>query len=392
MANTHLRGLTWDHPRAIAPLHAARDALRVRFPEVTVTWDVQPLSGFESHPMAETTAIYDLIIFDHPHVGDVAAHGLLLPVNDLLKQADLADSHFVGPSLASYRYRNQVWALPLDAACQVSCARPELMLELDAPFPATWTRALELGERALREGYKLAIAYSPVHSLMVFLTLCANQGAPLAESPARNFIDRLTAKTTLTAMKELLRFCPAEVLDWDSIALQNAMCARDDLVFCPAVYGFSPYSRRSQNRLVYGNLAALQAGSGGSTLGGTGLGISARSRNADAASQVAAFLIEAPTQENIVARHDGQPARAEAWESAQVNRESNHFYLRTRDTIERAWVRPRFDGYLNFQRDGGKIVEQFLRGKTAMESALDDLEGCWSDCLSAAFGDPSCGA
>lgn len=387
MTTTRLKGLTWDHPRAILPLQAAQEPLRQRFPDITVTWDVQPLSGFESRPIAESATAYDLIIYDHPHVGEVAQHGLLQPVDEILAAAGLTDRDFAGPSLASYRYREQTWAVPLDAACQVSCARPELMSVLGRSAPRDWKGVLELGECALREGYKLAIAYSGVHSLMVLLTLCANQGAPLAASPGQAFADRRAAKTALDAMRQLLRYCPPEVLDWNSITLQDAMCARDDLVFCPAVYGFSPYSgRERQRRLVYGNLAGLNPDSTGSTLGGAGLGISASSPNAAAAASVAAFLIDARTQESIIALHNGQPAHVSAWASAQVNYQSNAFYSSTRDTIERAWVRPRFNGYLDFQRAGGPLVEQFLRGTLTADAALDRLEESYLRALSHSNG------
>ena len=36
-------------------------------------WDVQPLSGFESTPIEELAERYDLIVLDHPHLGDALA-------------------------------------------------------------------------------------------------------------------------------------------------------------------------------------------------------------------------------------------------------------------------------------------------------------------------------
>lgn len=380
-----LKGLTWDHPRATAPLQAARAAFARLRPDIEIIWDVQPLSGFESRPITEAARDYDLVVFDHPHVGEVAELGLFQPVDAALRAATLSDEHFVGPSLASYRYRDQTWGLPLDAACQVSCARADLLRALEIDMPCDWAGVLALGERALRRDLRLAVAFTGVHALMSLLTLCANQGAPLSLRSSPAFPDRGAARNALAAMQALLPFCAPEVLDWNTIATQEAMCTRDDLVYCPLVYGFAPYARRAEpRRLRYADLPGLQPGSRGSTIGGAGLGISAHSRHPDAAFAVASFLIDATVQETLIASNDGQPARTNAWSSPQVNAASGDFYAGTRRTIDQAWVRPRFNGYLHFQRSGGPLVEAFLRGALTAEPLLDQLEQRWSEALQRA--------
>lgn len=383
--SAQLRGLTWDHPRATAPLHAARAAFAMVRPEIEIVWNAQPLSGFEAQPIAAAARDYDLVVFDHPHVGEVAELGLFRPVDTALRAAGLSDAHFVGPSLASYRFRDQIWGLPLDAACQVSCARADLLRTLDTDMPNDWAGVLTLGERALRHDLRLAVAFSGVHALMSLLTLCANQGAPLALQSTPAFPDRDAARKALAAMRALLPFCAPEVLDWNTIATQEAMCARDDLVYCPLVYGFAPYARRDgPRRLHYADLPGLQPGSCGSTIGGAGLGISARSRHPDAALALALFLIDARVQEGLIASNSGQPARVSAWSSPEVNASSGNFYSGTRHTIDQAWVRPRFNGYLDFQRAGGPLVEAFLRGVLPAEPLLDRLEQLWREALAHA--------
>jgi multiple sugar transport system substrate-binding protein len=377
-----LKGLTWAHPRATSPLEAAKEPLRQLRPDITISWEVQPLSGFEGRPIVEAARNYDLIVFDHPHVGEVAESELFEPVGSFLQTIGVGDADFIGPALASYRYGEHVWGFPLDAACQVSCWRPDLLAGLGGTMPQDWAVVLELGEQALRKNLRLAIAFSGVHSLMTLLTLCANQGAPLSSSSTAAFADRDAARNALGAMRDLLRFCPPQALDWDSIAAQEAMSTRDDLVYCPAVYGFAPYSRVGRPRaLVYGDLPGLRAGFAGSTLGGAGLGISAYTNHPDAAFAVAGFLIDARVQEEIIALNDGQPARLNAWESARVNTRSGGFYSLTKRTLEQAWIRPRWSGYLHFQRAGGPLVESFLRGHASMEDTLDRLEQAWAAAL-----------
>lgn len=377
-----LRGLTWDHPRATTALYAATAAFKDTRADVTVTWDVQPLSGFEHRLVSDAAKGYDLVIFDHPHVGEIAQQGLFLPVDDLAPAMPFPEASFVGPTLQSYRYDGCLWGLPLDAACQVSCTRPDLVAGLGAPAPTDWDGVLALGERAKRKSLHLAMAFAGVHSLMTLLSLCANQGAPLARDSATDFLDRDVAEGSLTAMRELLTFCAPESVDWNSIDVQDAMSTRDDLVFCPVVYGFSPYSRRERpRRLVHGNLPGLAPGSGGSTLGGAGIGISARSTQPQAAFDVVRFLTSATVQEDIIGLNDGQPARANAWNSAMVNHATSEFYAQTRQTLERAWIRPRFAGYLRFQRAGGAIIEAFLRDHTSKHAAFDALLAVWNEAV-----------
>ena len=136
MSAVPARGLTWDHPRGHLPLEAAADASGI-----DLEWRRQPLEGFESHPLEELAGRYDLLVIDHPHVGEAAASGVLQPL-DAAVLAGLPPA--VGASAASYRYGGAQWALPLDAAAQVGVARPD---RLAGPPPATWEEALALAAR-----------------------------------------------------------------------------------------------------------------------------------------------------------------------------------------------------------------------------------------------------
>ena len=121
-------------------------------------------------------------------------------------------------------------------------SRPDLMARLDALPPTDWTQLLALGGRASRHGLKLAIGLRGVHSLMTFFTLCANAGRPCATTPDQPFADPAAARDALEQMRALLSLCPGEALDWNSIELHDVMAARDDLVFCPAVYCYATYA------------------------------------------------------------------------------------------------------------------------------------------------------
>ena len=374
-ANRHkratLRGMTWDHRRAIDPLAGTAEMFAAAHPEIAIEWSSRPLHGFEFTPVAELARSYDLIILDHPFCGDIAASLCLMPVDGILTP-ELRKA-FVGPSLETYFYGGRTWAMPVDAACQVAVSRPDLMAGLDAAAPKNWAELLALGALAGKKGQKLAIGLRGVHSLMTFFTLCANLGKPCATQAGEDFADRATAQAALGAMRELLDFCPAESLDWNSIELHDAMAARDDLVFCPAVYCYATYAEADHAHPLRFHDFPGPKGSKGSTIGGTGLGISAHCANPEAALVYARFAAQAATQAAF-AEHHGQPARHDCWQDAAINARFGNCYRDTLETMAGCWIRPRFSGYLTFQALGGTLIEQHLRGSMTEADLLDQLQ------------------
>lgn len=371
MSAVRLRGMTWDHRRAIDPLLATQAMFAAAHPGIEVEWSSRPLHGFEFTPVAELARSYDMIILDHPFCGDIAASQCLLPVDDILSGE--MRSAFVGPSRETYVYAGKTWAVPMDAACQVAVSRPDLMARLGAMTPESWTAVLELGRMASQRNMKLAIGLRGVHSLMTFFTLCANLGRPCATTAAEPFAELATGQEALEQMRALLSLCPREALDWNSIELHDVMSARDDLVFCPAVYCYATYAEADHRQPLRFHDFPGPHGARGSTIGGTGLGISAYSAAPAAALTYARFAASATTQ-RAFARNHGQPARIEAWQDSTIDARFGGCYGATLRTMEQCWIRPRFAGYLGFQAKAGPLIEQHLRGEIAERDLLDRLQ------------------
>jgi len=133
------RGLTWDHPRGFNALAAAADRLRAQ-DRIAIDWDKQPLDGFESHPIEDLCSRYDLVVLDHPHIGEAVARKCLVALEDVFTSGDIDgwSHHTIGPCFPSYRYAGRHWALPLDAATQVMALRPDLT----TGRPGTWDDVL----------------------------------------------------------------------------------------------------------------------------------------------------------------------------------------------------------------------------------------------------------
>jgi multiple sugar transport system substrate-binding protein len=365
--------MAWAHRRAVDPLVAASAAFERTRPDLRIQWEARPLHGFEFTPVAELARAYDLIVLDHPFMGEAARSRCLLPLGPALPA--LADRDYIGPSLATYRYAGETWAAPVDAACQTAAYRPDLMDRLGASVPHSLPEVLALGTKARASGLRLAIAFKGVHALMTLFTLCAALGRPCGEGAEAPFADPHTARQALHWMRAILEHCPAEALDWNSIALHEAMVARDDLVYCPAVYCYLTYAEADLRRpLRFADLPAIapEGEPRGSTIGGAGLAVSASTQAGDAALDVLRFLA-GPHAQRLFAEHHGQPAHVDAWTDERIDARFGGAFSAIRRSMELSWIRPRWPGYLNLQAEGGQLIEAHLRGAIAERDVIDLL-------------------
>ena len=117
---TTLKGMTWNHPRGYDPMVATAKAWAEKT-GVSIEWDKRSLQDFESFPVEDLARQYDMIVIDHPHVGQVVEEGCLAPLDVPGREAErqaLAEGS-VGASYPSYTYAGHQWAFPIDAATQV---------------------------------------------------------------------------------------------------------------------------------------------------------------------------------------------------------------------------------------------------------------------------------
>jgi multiple sugar transport system substrate-binding protein len=368
-----LTGITWDHPRGLGPLLAATRAYSSQHTGVTVRWDARTLQDFADVPIEGLAGSYDLVVVDHPHVGEVAATKCLVPLDEMIGAGDLTRlaEQSVGRSHDSYRVAGHQWALAIDAAAQVSAYGQD---GASAP-PSTWEQVLELA----RAG-KVVWPYKPVDALMSFFTLIANLGHPcfVHEDVA---IPKVVGVEVLEYMLDLAHLVPGACASMNPIDALEAMVSDERLQYCPLLFGYSNYSRPGFRPAVvrFTNIPSWSLGPVGAVLGGAGIGVSTSGRSVEAASRFAAWLASAECQRTVYFAGGGQPANAEAWTDATVNRTSNEFFRDTRETLERSWMRPRFPGFLRFQERGGSIVHGFLLGQFGSEETIDLLEQTYRD-------------
>lgn len=354
---TALRGMTWSHPRGIDPLVAC-SALWGERTGVEIAWDQRSLQDFESHPVEDLARRYDLIVIDHPHVGQITREHCLLPLDVPGREAErqALQRGSIGASYASYTWQGRQWAFPIDAAAQVQAWRPD---RIEAP-PRDWAEVMELAE----DGAVLMPLRSP-HVLMSLYTLTGALGQPCREDGRAPLIDPATGERAYDLLADLVRRVDPACFDWDPIAVFESMAeAGSPIAVAPLIYGYVSYAVEGfrPHRLAFADIpAAGDGGVSGSALGGTGIAVSARSRHPAAAVEFAYWVASGVVQRDIYAAGGGQPGHADAWSDDAVNRPVGNFYRATRATLEAAWVRPRHDGSMRFQHEASERLREGLR-------------------------------
>ncbi len=369
-----LKGMTWDHPRGYEPLAACSKEWKART-GVEAEWDRRSLQDFESFPVDELARRYDLIVIDHPHVGQATREGCLRPFEGEAL-ASIARGT-VGASYASYEWQGKQWALPIDAATQVRAWRRDRL----AAAPRTWDEVMRLA----REG-RVALPLRPPHSLMCLYTLSAQLGAPDAvDGP--DLFDTDIAVRACEYLRELAGHVDAACFEQDPIAVYERMAQPDARIDCvPLVYSYVNYAWQDfrPGRIAFADIPVFgDDAPSGSALGGTGIAISARGAHQDEALAFARWVADAEAQRGPFAHAGGQPGHASAWEDDAVNANCDNFYRATRAMLEGAWVRPRHDGYMAYQEAASQRLNRGLRDNDSARAIIDDLNRMFRESLAA---------
>lgn len=374
MAEAVLRGMTWDHSRGYDPMVATAEAYAAARPGVRIDWEKRSLQAFADRPIEEMADRYDLMVIDHPHVGEAARSGHLqaLDTEDRAGDLDVLSRQSVGVSHDSYNFDGRQWGLAIDAATPVSAYRPD---RIEAP-PADWSEVVDLA----RAG-QVAFALIPINALMTFMGLARNTGADVAQGST--FIDRAAGEDLLGLLGDIVALMDPRCLTLDPIGIYEWMGRTADApAYSPFGYGYTNYSRNGYCRfpLVFADAPGVNGnGPRGTVIGGTGIAVSSSSRHRELAADYAFWIARAECQAGLFFDAGGQPGNAVAWESDHCNAATRDFFRNTRETLETAWLRPRYDGYMGFQDRGGDIVHAFLRGEATAATTLDALQAAYEE-------------
>jgi multiple sugar transport system substrate-binding protein len=376
-----LNGITWGHSRGYTPLQAYAQRFTEKNPNVEVVWKKRTLQEFADFPIEKLTEHYDLLIIDHPWVGCAAATECVLPLDEFLPSDFLADQqkNSVGHSHESYFYGGHQWALAIDAATPVASYRADLLKANNTSLPCTWEEVLALAGKG-----KVVIPAIPIDILMNFYMFCIAHGTEPFLS-GEEVIDEKTGIAALQTMRQLYSVIPKVCFAKNPIGIAELLSSSDEYWYCPFAYGYSNYTRKgyAANLLSYTGLVTFKGRRLRSTLGGTGIAVSAFSKNKELALQFAQEIVSPLCQETFYVEHGGQPGHRTAWTSQHANAFTNNYFSSTLQTLDESYIRPRYNGYLHFQDEAGTPIQHYLLHDGNEREVLVELNKIYHQSLHA---------
>ena len=372
---TTLKGITWNHSRGFTSIAGVAQRFSELNPGIDIVWEKRSLSEFESKPIQELAQDYDFLIIDHPWAGFAAKHNVLLPLNEYLSAEFMKDQaeNSVGKSHMSYNFDGFQAALAIDAASPISVYRPDKM---DASeIPHDFEEVIELAQTGT-----VIYAATPTYLLMDFYATCATSGGSLFdESDPEHVVDSAHGEAVLEDMRRLATSCPGDIFSYNTIDLHEALATSDTAAYCPFVYGYVNYSRRgyAQHVLKAADVIDYRSHMLQGVLGGTGLAISSQSRHIDKAVAFAQYALSPEIQSTLYCDCGGQPGHRAAWLDEECNRTTLDFYKDTLKTLDNAYLRPRYSGYLTFQDNAGPIIRDYVRSGGDASATLKKLNALY---------------
>ncbi len=358
----NLQGMTWDHPRGFDPVVAASRAY-ADTTGVHISWDKRSLQAFADASIQDLAEEYDFIVLDHPHVGQIADTGALLPLDT---QIDAQAS--IGGSAESYIWKGQVWAYAIDAACQMAAYRPDLQ----TPRPQRWEQFLTDDAPQFRPLTPLL----PVDAFDMFMTLVAGRGEETLPFSPEKFVTDANGTYALSILRALYNLGPDEQLDMNPIAVLETMSTRNDFGCSPCLFGYVNYTRPNfrDHQISYFDLPLCDGYSlPRGILGGAGIGVSAQSKHPEAAKAFAKWITSAPVQSGIYLENNGQPANRHTWIDQGENPDVAGFFKGGFHTMNNAWTRPRDVWFLEFVDDICEAFPGFFRRGIPAETFLSQM-------------------
>jgi multiple sugar transport system substrate-binding protein len=357
--NITLKGITWNHSRGFTPMAATAQRFSELHPGINITWEKRSLQQFADLSIQQLAERYDLLVIDHPWAGFAAKTGSILPFDQYLSAEFLKDQeqNTVGHSYESYNYDGRQWALAIDAATPVAASRPDLLAQHGLALPKTYDDLLALTKRGL-----VAFPAIPIDALMTFYTFCCSLG----EDPCQQEDTVITEATGIKALqlyRDLALHIDPACFNRNPIQTYEAMTQGDTIAYCPFAYGYSNYSRNGYARklLHFHDMVTLDGTTNlRSSLGGTGLAVSANCKHIAIAMQYAEFVASPDCQRGLYTDNGGQPGHLTAWTDVDTNTITHNYFANTLPALQRAYLRPRYFGHMFFQDYAGDVVRNYL--------------------------------
>jgi len=370
---TELKGITWDHKRGYDPLITTTETFKKMYPDVNITWDKRSLSDFGNYPVEKLVDKYDLLLIDHPFIGEACKKELFLDLKHYLSKEELKkiEDNTVGNTFYSYTYDNKILALPVDAAAIVSAAKKEWFDKHGENIPRTFNEVIEFGKKY---SGKVITPLCAIDIWCVFLSLCS------ADTDGK-FIDRMngidlqTATEQIEKIYSLIEVSAGDPFELNPINVLDLIANGEDYCYSPYLFGYVNYSIAGEykNIVSFYDVPLDKKGNTTSLLGGVGVAVSKNCCASEIAVKYANYIARPDIQSTLYFESGGQPAVKISWLSNENNRKCNDFFVNTLNTVENAFVRPRFMGWNVFQEKAGELLAYEMSNGTDSKIIADKL-------------------
>jgi multiple sugar transport system substrate-binding protein len=163
-------------------------------------------------------------------------------------------------------------------------------------------------------------------------------------------------------MKEFYSMVDKKMFNCNPIAVAEMMSTTDDYWYCPFAYCYSNYSRKgyAKNLLHYTDVVSFNGNKFRTTIGGTGLAVSAFSKHKKIALDFTSWIASGEMQRTFYVQHGGQPGHRSAWKDGEANKLTHDFFKNILPIMDNGYIRPRYNGYLHFQDHAGVPLQKCL--------------------------------
>lgn len=375
-----LTGITWDHSRGCPPVIATAQRYMEMHPDIKIEWDVRSLKAFGDAPVDKLAEQYDLIILDHPWIGFIETHQIMLPLDEYIEKEFIQDQqqNSVGKSFESYYMNNHQYALPIDAACPIAFYSPDKLKAVNGTLPKTWGDIIEMAKRG-----EVICAGNGTSILMQFYMLCATKASEQMFNQDEIAPEPIM-RESLLEIKELFSYLPKEIFNRNPIGIYEMLVAEEGKAYyCPCDFGYSNYSRRgySRHKIIATDVVSYKGNMLKTVLGGAGIAISAKCREINDAIDYVKYTTSGEVQKTLYVENGGQPGHRKAWLDKEANRITADFFRNTLETIDNAYLRPRYNGYLYFQEKAGPMIREWLLTSSSIEILIKQLQDLYHKSL-----------
>lgn len=364
-----LKGITWDHQRGYDPLIHTTKLFSEKH-NVSISWKKRSLKDFGDYPIEKLVKDYDLLLIDHPFIPTAYQDQLFVNLKEYIDTNYLEEikKQSIGECFSCYTYKDQLLALPVDAAALIATYQPKAFLSLELSVPKTIDELFNLAEALPKDKYMLLpLIHTDIWCL--FLTFCAQIGGREFFC-LKNGIPKELGETSLELINRIRGIMHSDSINLNPIQVLNIMSKDKDAVYCPYSFGYTNYSLESHTvtRLKVCNSPRYTDSTVSTILGGVGIAVSSYSDHLSEAVAYAKYVAEPTIQETEYFTSGGQPSQKNAWESVKNNKASLDFFKDTQKTIEEAYCRLQVYHWNEFQELSAFTIYDGL--KNNIESSL----------------------